>query len=78
YFLFIYKKYTPTLKSILALSSIAGMIGGIAFIRIGFIPRNLYKPGHSFFARLAFGVFYISAFSILLLGMLRKIQLKKP
>ncbi|MHA1803302.1 MAG: hypothetical protein ACTSU4_02080 [Promethearchaeota archaeon] len=76
HFLFIYKKYAPTLIWLLTFSCIAGMIGGIAFMGVGFIPGDIYKPGHSFFARLAFGAFYTSAFSLLIV-MVRKVQLKE-
>ncbi len=76
HFLFLYRNYSPTLIWILRLFMISGIVGGIAFMCVGFVPGNLNKPVHGFFAELAFGSFYVSAFSLLIV-MLRKLQLKE-
>lgn len=76
HFIYLYRNYYPTLKLILQISFAAGLVGSFAFIFIGFVPGDINKPLHSFFARLAFGAFYASAFSLLAV-MVRKIQLKE-
>jgi len=76
HFIYLYHNYYPALKLVLLISIASGMVASVAFMFVGFIPGDINKPVHSFFARFSFGSFYVSAFSFLLV-MLRKIQLKE-
>jgi hypothetical protein len=61
HFLYIYNRVKPTLKPILILSILSGITGAIGFIFVGLIPGNIYKPGHSMAANIAFGGLELSA-----------------
>ncbi len=61
HFLYIYNNLKPTSKVILILSIIAGITGAIGFIFVGLIPGDVYKPGHSMAARIAFGGLELSS-----------------
>ena len=76
HFIYLYHNYSPTLKLIIIISTASGIVASVAFMFVGFIPGDINKPLHSFFARLAFSSFYVSAFSFFVV-MLRKIQLKE-
>lgn len=76
HFIWLYRKYYPTLRPVLLISVLAGILGGVTFICVGFVPGDINKPVHGVFARLAFGSFYTSVCSFLAV-LLRKIQKKE-